>query len=77
MNAKAVAIVLALLSGDAQAQGFGGLGDDAPGFAAPQLGTALVFPKDHGAHPNFRTEWWYLTANLKGATARPMASNGR
>ncbi len=67
MNAKAVAMVLALLSGDAQAQGFGGLGTDAPGFAAPKPGTALVFPKDHGAHPNFRTEWWYLTANLKGA----------
>ena len=67
MNAKAVAMVLALLSGDAQAQGFGGLGTDAPGFAAPKPGAALVFPRDHGAHPNFRTEWWYLTANLKGA----------
>lgn len=22
----------------------------------------LAFPKDHGAHPDFRTEWWYLTA---------------
>ena len=22
----------------------------------------LVFPADHGAHPAFRTEWWYLTA---------------
>ena len=21
----------------------------------------LVFPRDHGAHPDFRTEWWYLT----------------
>ncbi|MFM1881440.1 MAG: hypothetical protein RLZZ344_1674 [Pseudomonadota bacterium] len=25
----------------------------------------LVFPRDHGAHPAFRTEWWYLTAWLK------------
>lgn len=23
-----------------------------------------VFPKDHGSHPQFRTEWWYLTGNL-------------
>ncbi len=23
------------------------------------------FPKDHGAHPEFRTEWWYFTGNLK------------
>jgi len=23
-----------------------------------------VFPKDHGSHPAFRTEWWYFTGNL-------------
>ncbi len=67
MNARAVAIAVALLSSPARAQGYGGLGADAPGFAVPQPGTALVFPKDHDAHPNFRTEWWYLTANLKGS----------
>ncbi len=22
---------------------------------------ALQFPRDHGAHPDFRTEWWYIT----------------
>ena len=27
---------------------------------------ALVFPPDHGAHPDFRTEWWYLTGWLQG-----------
>ncbi|MGI9133212.1 MAG: lipocalin-like domain-containing protein, partial [Rhodoferax sp.] len=27
--------------------------------AMPQ--TRLAFPRDHGAHPDFRTEWWYLT----------------
>lgn len=25
------------------------------------------FPADHGAHPGFRTEWWYLTATLADA----------
>jgi len=25
----------------------------------------LVFPRDHGAHPEFRTEWWYVTGWLK------------
>ena len=30
----------------------------------------LVFPRDHGAHPEFRTEWWYLTGWLD-ATGRP------
>jgi len=24
-------------------------------------GRPLVFPRDHGAHPDFRTEWWYIT----------------
>ena len=23
-----------------------------------------AFPKDHGAHPNFQTEWWYYTGHL-------------
>jgi predicted secreted hydrolase len=22
------------------------------------------FPKDHGPHPSFKTEWWYFTGNL-------------
>ena len=61
------ALLLALSSTSALAQGFGGLGANAPGFAFPQPGTPLVFPKDHGAHPDFRTEWWYVTANLAGA----------
>ena len=24
----------------------------------------LTFPKDHGKHPDFQTEWWYFTGNL-------------
>lgn len=28
-------------------------------------GTPLSFPRDHGAHPAFRTEWWYLTGWLR------------
>ncbi len=26
--------------------------------------TALMFPHDHGAHPGYRTEWWYVTGWL-------------
>lgn len=26
------------------------------------------FPRDHGAHPEFKTEWWYLTGNLQDTT---------
>ena len=28
---------------------------------------AWSFPRDHGAHPAFKTEWWYFTGNLRGA----------
>jgi predicted secreted hydrolase len=33
---------------------------------------AWSFPRDHGAHPNFKSEWWYFTGNLKDeASGRP------
>lgn len=73
MNARAcfVAVVaaLALIAGtlSVRGQGFSGLGADPGGFAPVVRGKALSFPADHGAHPDHRIEWWYLTANLKGA----------
>ncbi|MES2631736.1 MAG: carotenoid 1,2-hydratase [Pseudomonadota bacterium] len=27
----------------------------------------LVFPRDHGAHPDLRTEWWYITGHATSA----------
>jgi predicted secreted hydrolase len=27
----------------------------------------LEFPRDHGDHPGYRTEWWYYTGNLRTA----------
>jgi predicted secreted hydrolase len=35
------------------------------GFAAVMPGRAFAFPQDHGAHPAFRTEWWYVTGWLE------------
>lgn len=67
MNGKLLALLLAFFPTPAMAQSYGGLSDEAPGFDMPKRGTPIVFPKDHGAHPRFRTEWWYLTANLHGA----------
>ena len=32
--------------------------------------TALIFPRDHGSHPTFRTEWWYITGWLRDASGR-------
>jgi len=34
-------------------------------FAPVLPGRALSFPGDHGAHPDFRTEWWYATGWLR------------
>lgn len=50
-----------------QAQGFAGLGLEVEGFAVPERGHALEFPRDHGAHPEYRIEWWYLKAVLSDA----------
>lgn len=70
MNAKALVLVL-LLPVQAMAQGFAGLGTEASDFAMPQVGTVLQFPADHAAHPDFRIEWWYLTANMTGPDGTP------
>ena len=42
----------------------------APGLALPPPllalpPAALRFPRDHGAHPGFRTEWWYVTGQAR------------
>ena len=31
----------------------------------------LVFPRDRGSHPAFRTEWWYITGQLASQAAGP------
>ena len=49
-------------------------------LAAPALGLAqhaaalpakaLTFPRDHGAHPELRTEWWYITGHASAGDRR-------
>ena len=59
--------LLGLLSAGAVpalAQGFAGLGASADGFTLPARGP-FRFPADHGPHPDFRIEWWYVTCNLR------------
>jgi predicted secreted hydrolase len=34
--------------------------------------TPITLPRDHGAHPEFRTEWWYVTGWLKTADGRDL-----
>ncbi|MEJ2718704.1 MAG: lipocalin-like domain-containing protein [Deltaproteobacteria bacterium] len=33
-------------------------------------GRILTFPRDHGKHPDFQTEWWYFTGNLESKRGR-------
>ncbi len=41
------------------------IADATPQYAKVLRGLALQFPRDHGAHPDFRTEWWYVTGALE------------
>jgi predicted secreted hydrolase len=36
-----------------------------PAFTPVVPGKTLKFPRDFGAHPDFRTEWWYATGWLQ------------
>ena len=42
----------------------------APGFARAYQPRAFEFPQDYGAHPDYATEWWYLTGNLRSESGR-------
>ena len=46
------------------------LDDDAAGFARAASPRAFSFPADHGPHPEFRNEWWYVTGNLDDDTGQ-------
>lgn len=35
-------------------------------------GRVLAFPADYGAHPSFKTEWWYVTGWLKTGDGKPL-----
>ncbi len=41
---------------------------EASGYAAVRPGVPLLFPRDHGAHDDFRSEWWYVTGWLRDAS---------
>lgn len=67
MPVRAALLLLALAPLPALGQGFAGLGQGSEGFEPVVPGRQWSFPADHGPHPGFRIEWWYLTANLTDA----------
>jgi predicted secreted hydrolase len=37
-------------------------------FETPRPGRVWSFPRDHGSHPEFKTEWWYYVGHLRAAS---------
>lgn len=49
-----------------------GLAADTPEeFRLATEGYRYAFPRDHGAHEEYRTEWWYYTGQLTAKNGRP------
>jgi predicted secreted hydrolase len=40
------------------------------GFRVPAPNAPLEFPRDHGSHPDYKIEWWYLTGQVAAADGR-------
>ena len=34
------------------------------GYKIPTPSPSFTFPRDHGSHPEYRIEWWYITGHL-------------
>src|SRR5699024_5590957 len=43
----------------------------AAGYARVTEARPFVFPADHAAHPDYRSEWWYFTGNVATPDGRP------
>ena len=43
-----------------------------PEFAVVSPDAALQFPRDFGAHPDYRSEWWYATGWLDTPDGKPL-----
>lgn len=42
-----------------------------PSLTSAEPGYAWSFPRDHGPHPSYQTEWWYFTGQLYSESAVP------
>jgi predicted secreted hydrolase len=41
-------------------------------YPAVDTTRVLAFPRDHGSHPRYRTEWWYVTGWMQDAPGHDM-----
>lgn len=42
------------------------MAQNSPGYRQAVPPYVFAFPRDHAAHPDYRTEWWYYTGHLTG-----------
>ncbi len=48
-----------------------------PEFSVAREGAVLSFPRDHGAHSDYQTEWWYYTGQLYAEGEEPFVTPPR
>lgn len=46
------------------------IGESQREFRTAERGWTFQFPRDHGSHPEFQTEWWYFTGHLAASDRR-------
>lgn len=63
-NASAILAIFSSVLCGADEQAFPIVEWNKDGYALATPGVELTFPRDHGSHPEFKTEWWYLTGHL-------------
>lgn len=90
ITALAAAILLVMLLRKASETADGPQGAEAAGvspfellavsvdedFPQPPSPWAFEFPADHGAHDEYRTEWWYVSGTLRGASGSDLPPLG-
>ena len=65
MNRIMASLVWLIFMAMATLPATGAAGGQAKYFQPARPERAWQFPRDHGAHPEFKTEWWYYTGHLK------------
>lgn len=65
-------LILTGCQSESGTEGFAGLGSDASGFAQVTPDTSIHYPNALNQHPDFRIEWWYVTANLESESGETL-----
>ncbi len=60
---RALALLFVLFAANASAQ---------PAYPSVDPAYVIEFPRDEGSHPQFRTEWWYVTGWLETSSGSPV-----